>query len=290
MQKYVVYDIQAAKISTGRYNYYFDSKNYLVADKVEMVPHHASGDSAPVPIIDSSTFYMKADLKYFVTVDANHRSINSKLEAYKTGPVRTIVRVSFFYSFLKLNFEIGMYTEVSFFSNSVVLPAIIYNPIDGQKRLNDGSGFYYGFRFIESPAKYKLETNMRPYDVKNSIFDVFSGRKKTESKYWLSMVGEDHMMFVELTPSAQMVKDDNIPSLYFSKDNGRKLAQISNENPLPLTKSPVNIGLFFDLTKFTEGEHTMAFQLFFDNKKDMDEMDNYRNLSRWNHSLTKIGK
>jgi hypothetical protein len=253
-----------------------------------MVPYNAPGSPA-VPIIDSSTFYMKADLKYFVTVDANHRSINSKLEAYKTGPVRTIVRVSFFYSFLKLNFEIGMYTEVSFFSNSVVLPAIIYNPIDGQKRLNSGSGFYYGFRFIKSPSKYKMETNMPAYDSKSSLFNMFSGRKKTESKYWLSMIGDNHMMFVELTPSAQMIKDDNIPSLYYSTADGRQLAKISNDKPLPLKESPVNIGLFFDLTKFTEGEHTMAFQLFFDNKKDLDEMNAYRTLSKWHYILSRIG-
>ena len=83
------------------------------------------------PLIDSSTFYLKADLKYFLTVFANHKSVNSELESYKTGPIRTIVRVAFYYVFLKLKFEVGMYTEVSLFSNSVVLPAVISNPVDG---------------------------------------------------------------------------------------------------------------------------------------------------------------
>ncbi|MGE0172243.1 MAG: hypothetical protein AB7T49_05645 [Oligoflexales bacterium] len=286
-QKYVIYNHQAASITTGRYNYYFDKQNYLVLSKVEMVPVPPAPPT-PIPIINLSTFFMKADLKYFITAIANHRSINSKLDAFKTGPVRTIVRVSFYYSFLKLNFEIGMYTEVSFFSNSVILPAIIYNPIDGPKSLNKGSGFYYGFQFINSPKKYDFSTNMIPYEEKKGLFDFAGEKRKPEKKYWLSMIGSDHMMFVELTPSAQMLKDNNIPSLYYKDVDGKALSHINNNDPHPLTESPDNIGLFFDMTKFKEGEHTMAFQLFFDNKKDLGEMENYKTLSQWMYHVSRL--
>jgi hypothetical protein len=286
-QKYVIYNHQAASISTGRYNYYFDKQNYLVLSKVEMVPAPPN-NGVPTSIINLSTFFMKADLKYFITAIANHRSINSKLDAFKTGPVRTIVRVSFYYSFLKLNFEIGMYTEVSFFSNSVILPAIIYNPIDGPKSLNKGSGFYYGFQFINSPKKYEFETNMIPYEEKRGLFDFAGEKKKPEKKYWLSMIGKDHMMFVQLTPSAQMIKDNNIPSLYYKDVDGKELAHIKNNDPHPLTESPDNIGLFFDMTKFKEGEHTMAFQLFFDNKRDLKEMNNYKNVFQWTYNVSRL--
>ena len=83
-------------------------------------------------ILDSTTFYLKGDLKYFITVEANHRSVESELEAWKTGPIRSIIRVSFHYTLLKLKLELGMFTEISFFSNSVSLPAIMYSPLDGQ--------------------------------------------------------------------------------------------------------------------------------------------------------------
>lgn len=114
-QKYVIFNLAGGEVLTSRFRYLFDQKNYLVVNGVEMIKPGAASGPGNVPLIDSSTFYAKADLKYFLTLQVNHRSVNSRLEAFKTGPVRTIVRVTFLYQFLKLNFEVGMYTEVSFF-------------------------------------------------------------------------------------------------------------------------------------------------------------------------------
>ncbi|MEZ4743215.1 MAG: hypothetical protein R3B45_12350 [Bdellovibrionota bacterium] len=110
-KSYVVFDRNSAEIRTSRFRYQFDRKNYLVVRGVDLKKR----DGSTKQIIKSSTFYMKADLKYFLTLEANHREIDSELEAYKSGPVRTIVRVSFSYSLMKLKFDLGMYTEVSFF-------------------------------------------------------------------------------------------------------------------------------------------------------------------------------
>ena len=62
-KKYVVFDQAADIIRTARYEYHFDKKNYLVVKKIDMV---ADGpQQPPKTIVDSSTFYMNADLKYF---------------------------------------------------------------------------------------------------------------------------------------------------------------------------------------------------------------------------------
>ena len=39
----------------------------------------------------------------------------------------------FHYTFLKLNFEVGTYTEVQLLRTPVYLPAVLYNPLDGHK-------------------------------------------------------------------------------------------------------------------------------------------------------------
>ena len=153
-----------------------------------------------------------------MTVSANHRSVNSQLEAYKVGPVRTIVRVNFLYSFLSLKFEVGMYTEVSFFSNSVILPAVIYNPIDGVRRLNEGSGFYYGFALNQSPEQYQVSTNMEKYGAGGSGLLSLLKAKKMNPLYWASLLAKDHMIYLEMRPSQQMLKDENIPTYYSSQN------------------------------------------------------------------------
>lgn len=299
--KYVVFSLGTGEVVTSRYRYRFDKKNYLVVNGVEMAGQPQQPGATPgaaptppqnVPLIDSSTFYAKADLKYFLTVQVNHRSVNSRLEAFKTGPIRTIVRVTFVYTFLKLNFEVGMYTEVSFFSNSVILPAIIYNPLDGIKSLNKGSGFYYGFAMTDSPKKFQFETNMRPYqDIVDAEANLFSFLKKdaaVESSYWASLIGEDRMMYIMLKPSTTMLEDKNVPYYYVSEKNGAELKGRDNNLLKPLLDAPVNFGLYFDLTKFREGEHFMSFQLFFENKKDYKILDVFKSLDRWRARVSKV--
>jgi len=289
-RKYVVFDEKNGAVRTSRYLYNFDKKNYLVVNSVDMY----SRDKEPqkVPLIDSSTFYLKADLKYFLTFEIHHKDIQSYLEAYKIGPIRSIVRVTFFYRFLKINFELGMYTELSLFSNSVVLPAIMYNPLDSDANLNEGSGFYYGFATTENPNTYNIETNIPDYNKyigNKSLFDMFSKGPKVESRYWLSMTRKDRMMFFEVIPSKDMLKHENIPYLYRENLSAKELrASRKNDKAQPLGKSPVNLGVYFDLTKFNKGEHRISFRLFFDNQYDLDDMKSYQNLDSWQLELNRL--
>lgn len=282
-QKYVIFDPAQGRVTTSRYQYDFDKKNYLVLNNVDMFQQEQR-----IPIIDSSTFFVRADMKYFLTLMANHRSINSRLDAFKVGPVRTMVRITFFYTVLKLNFEVGMYTEVSFFTNSVILPTIIYNPVNGKASLNKGSGFFYGFALFENPDTYEIDTNMRPYKEEQTLLGLFAPKPKTESKYWLSALGKDRMLYMEIKPSEKMIRDDNIPKLYKRPVTAKEFAGINNDDILPLEKSPVNVALYFDLTKFDKGDHNMSFQLFFDNKRDLRELSVYKNLSDWEYTVTRL--
>jgi hypothetical protein len=290
-KKYVVFNMNAGEVTTSRYRYRFDKQNYLVVNGVDMKGKEGELPSPDVPLIDSSTFYAKCDMKYFLTVQVNHRSVNSRLEAFKSGPIRTIVRVTFFYNFLKLNFEVGMYTEVSFFSNSVILPAIIYNPLDGIKSLNKGSGFYYGFALKDSPRRYQFDTNMRPYEelVENqsSLLNFLKKDVPVEKDYWASLIGEDRMMYVMLKPSQSMLQDKNVPYYYVSDKDGAELKSRNNNEMKPLLESPVNLGLYFDLTRFREGEHFMSFQLFFENKKDYKVLEIFKTLDKWRARLSR---
>src|SRR5690606_10367537 len=180
-----------------------------------------------------------------------HRSINSELEAFKIGPIRSIVRVSFHYTFLKLNFELGMYTEISFFPNAVFLPAIMYNPLDGGKSLNSGSGFSYGMALRDNPNEFSVTSNMPPYK-EAGFLDFFQTKPKTEDIYWIMASGKDRMLYMEISPSREMRQAGAIPMLYQENIAGTKISERGAQKPQPLGKSPVNMALHFDMTKFSE--------------------------------------
>jgi len=287
-RSYVSFDRPKAEVLTSRYRYSFDQKNWLVSRRVDMLRKGPQPDSPPdfVPLLASSTFYMRADLKYFLTVEANHRSIDSLLEAYKTGPIRSIIRISFHYTFLKLNFELGMYTEVSFFSNAVYLPTVLYNPLDGKKNLNTGSGFYYGMALIDNPRDIKLESNMPPYK-KSGILDFFASQK-AESLYWISASAPDRMLYMEISPSDLMRKRGAVPMLYSEPVVGSAVVDRNVGQPAELGQGPVNMALYFDMTKFNEGEHAMAFRLFFENVNDERRLQAFKSLGDWVITATRM--
>ncbi len=292
---YVVFDPEAGEVTSSRYKYKFNPKNYLVTRSVEMLDRKKSVKdvTSSEPLIDSSTFFMKADLKYFLTLKANHDSINSDLEAYKVGPIRSIVRVTFYYKFLKINFELGMYTEVSFFANSVILPAVMYSPVDGAKSLNRGSGFYYGFALHKNPKEYKIDTNMPAYKKDSGVLD-FLFSPTMHDKYWVTITenpkgpSQGKFLYFEIQPSKKLNKLGNIPSLYREDVDGASIMARGGKNPMPLGESPVNLGMYFDLTKMTEGEHDIAFRLFFENAYDPQILESFKHLGDWRIELTRM--
>ena len=241
-----------------------------------------------VPLLDSSTFYLKADLKYFITLSINQRDIQSELDAYKVGPIRTIARVNFNYKILKLNFDLGMYTEVSFFANSVLLPAVVDNPLDGAKSLNKGSLFYYGFSLADNPKDVLVSTNMPAYKT-SGFFDFF--RQKTgqnnKQNYWVSLTHPNYLIYLELAPSEPMRQGGNIPSLYTEPVSGAAIRTRSIEAN-PLGTAPVNVAMALDLSAFKEGVHQVGIKIFVENKSDPKILDNLRNLDAWRAEATRL--
>lgn len=298
-KKYVVFNRAEALVHTSRYKYQFDPKNWLVAKSVQV----AKSDKVPIeyePVLDSTTFYMKGDMKYFITVEANHRSIDSELESWHSGPIRSIIRVSFYYRLLRLKIELGMYTEISFFSNAMYLPAIIYNPIDGHKSLNPGSGMYYGLAFRDNPRDYAIDTNMSIYDPSaspllqngrnffNRVMRKSVDQKSSEGLYWISAQGQGRSMYMEITPSKELQKDGVAPALYREDKSAAEMKDRNNDDVLPLGKSPVNLGVYFDVTKFAEGEHIMGFRLFFENVVAPERLAVFKGLGEWQYDARRV--
>jgi hypothetical protein len=282
-RNYVLFNLDQAEVTTSRFHYRFDKKNYLVVRGIDL----KKKDGVAKPIINSSTFYLKADLKYFLTFEINHQEIESKLEAYNVGPVRAIVRVSFSYAMLKLNVDLGMYTEVSFFSNAVILPAVMYNPLDGGKSLNQGSGFYYGFNVVDNPSTISMESNM-PNFQKTDILEFLSGKRSVDALYWVTANTPDYMIYMEISPSTQMRKIGNVPMLYREDISPEEFIKRDTPGAKPLGKSPVNLGMYFDLTRFDEGEHIVAFRLFFENIQDKERLAEFKEVTLWEFETKRL--
>ncbi len=274
-ESYVRFDLDNAEIVSSKFRYHFNSKNYIVVKGVDI----EKGEKREEQIILSSSVFMLLDLKYFLTLKVGDSNIESELDAYKTGPIRTIARVNFDFKLSNLKIKMDMYTEVSFFRNSVILPAVIENPIDGKRILNKGSYFYYGLAVDENPKGLKPKSNMPPFEGKGTYESV--SKKANESQYWTSAQSpKDYSLYLEFQPSTQMEKDGNVPNLYI--ENVAKDELIKRENkPLPLGDSPVNVAVSFGLNNFHQGIHQVRFRVFIENQNSDGILDEFRNSGDW---------
>ena len=286
-KSYVRFNEQTSTVSTDKFIYQFDTDNYLLSKFVSM----KKGPSINIPVINSSTFYLKGDLKYFLTFEINQKDVGSKLESYKLGPIRDIFRIHFHYTFLKMKFKLGMFTEVSIYSNAVHLPAILENPLS-TSTLNYGSSFYYGFSLIESPKTYKIESNFPkfvPYTTGSKVLNSFKSDTTPERYYWLSMSKPDRLMYMELIVSEKMRSNKNFPSVYSEDIPGTELIkQRTNDKVEVLGKSPVNLALNVDLYKFAQGMHLMSFKLFFNNNYSDQLLEEFKDLKHWYFITSKL--
>lgn len=274
---YVIFDPDNAAIKSSRYLYFFNKTNYLVVRDVDIrKPLNVTKD-----VISTSSLYMKIDLKYFLTLHVGHNSIESKLDAYHAGPVRTTARVNFDYKLAKMKFDIGMYTEVSFFSNAVYLPAVIDNPLEGKKTLNKGSYFYYGLLTVDNPGQLSVESNMPDFNQKEDFLSLFKGKSTALTQYWATAISPDYMIYIEFRPSSQMQDDGNVPFLYIEKSPSKDIEGRGKGIAEPLGKSPVNLAVAFDLDNFQQGLHEVKFRLFIESYKRPEMLEEFKTADQW---------
>lgn len=285
-KRYVQLRLNSSSIKTSLYDYSFDPTNYLAIKDVSL--NTKSGQKKK--IVESSSFYLKADLKYFLTLNVGHRDIISELKAYKTGPIRTLVKISFLYKFLRLNFEMGMYTEVSFFANMVTLPTIMHNPLEGRKNLNKGSGFYYGFGLPYDMSILGLETNMPAYKKTGTRSFLPGSSRAVASLYQISLGDENFLMNINIKPSEQMKKNGQGLNYYMERGDPKAILARDWKKPKPLGEAPVNLGVYLELSNFSEGQHVIDFNLLFDNDTSEAAKTSLKGLPNWVYTSKRIPK
>ncbi len=261
---YVNLDLKNAKVETSKYLYFFNPKNYLMLKDF----YTFDSNQSKKKLITASSFYLKLNLKYFFAISVNHSDVNSELEAYKVGPIRAIARVDFSYRLMSMKMNLGMYTEVVFFENSIFLPAILENPINSESILNPGSDFYYGFALVENPAQVEIKSNMAAYTGKE--------KTKKENLYWLSTKGETSQVYLEFKPSPSMLQKEIFPKYYSEAKTGNQVLKRA-EKARPLGKSGVNIAVTADMGKLPTGEHNIELAIYIGNKLTNEENDAFKN-------------
>ncbi len=253
VKTYVQFSPVTSTIETENYRLSLNKRNYLAIERVWFKLNNKQ-----VPLIDWSSFYLKLDFKYFLTFEEDQDSIETKMSVWKAGPVRTVIRVDFVWKVLKLKLNPGFFTEMSFFADSLHLPALISSPFDNNKILNSGSEMYYGFAMVENPHALSIETNMPRYRTKQSE------QHSALLRYWLGMHAPEYAVLVNMRSNARLRASRFAPALFTS---GRPAARLVRRKANVPHNERVNVAVYFDLTRFPKGEQRLGLQSVFVNRK-----------------------
>ena len=252
-QAYVQFNPTTSTIETANYRLSLNRRNYLAIEEVLFKLRDKS-----VSLIDWSSFYLKLDFKYFLTFEEDQDTIETKMSAWRAGPIRTVIRVDFVWKVLKLKLNPGFFTEMSFFADSLHLPALIYAPFDNSKILNHGSEMYYGFALVENPQAMRIETNMPSYR------STQGKQHHALLRYWLGVHAPDYAVLVNMHSNARLRANSFAPTLFTANLPAARLVQ--NKASLPPNKR-INVAVYFDLTRFPKGEQRLGLQSIFVNHK-----------------------
>lgn len=252
-QAYVQFSPVTSTIETKNYLLSLNKRNYLAIEEVLFRLPNKN-----ISLIDWSSFYLKLDFKYFLTFEEDQDTIETKMSAWKAGPIRTVIRVDFIWKVLKLKLNPGFFTEMSFFADSLHLPALIYAPFDNRKVLNRGSEMYYGFALVENPQKLKIETNMPRYRTDQSR------QHSALLRYWLGMHAPEYSVLVNMHSNAKLRANSFAPTLF---TNDRPAARLVRHKSDKSHSERVNVAVYFDLTRFPKGEQRLGLQSVFVNRK-----------------------
>ena len=252
-KSYVEFSPHTATVESRQYRLSLNKSNYLAIEEVQFKLPDKN-----ISLIDWSSFYLKLDFKYFLTFEEDQDTIDTKMSAWRAGPIRTVIRIDFVWKILKLKLNPGFFTEMSFFADSLHLPALIYAPFDNRKILNRGSEMYYGFALVENPQTLQIKTNMPRYLTPQRQ------QHNTLLQYWLGVYAPQYAVLVNMHSNNTLRANRFAPALFTFDRPAARLLRNKTNTP---RRERVNVAVYFDLTRFPQGEQRLSLQSTFVQRK-----------------------
>jgi hypothetical protein len=144
-------------IITRSFRYEYQPKNQLLFKNLTaFLP-----DGRSVVVSTNSDFLIHLDMKNFFNLQFTNKDVESYVEATQVGEMGVSALINFYISVLMIKIDLKMATQASFFEDSSNIPMIVDVPVDGESRLNVGSGMFYTFNpertvFSDKPFLYSI--------------------------------------------------------------------------------------------------------------------------------------
>ena len=117
---------------------------------------------------------------------------------------------------------------------------------------------YYGFALVENPQALRIETNMPRY--------LTPQRQQHNPllQYWLGVYASEYAVLVNMRSNNILRANRFAPALFTFDRPAARLLRHKTDTP---RRERVNVAVYFDLTRFPQGEQRLSLQSTFVNRK-----------------------
>lgn len=148
----VLHDGAAHSLVSDDYTYQYLPTNHLMFESITVKD---SGQSEGVVPARGSELSIRGDVKNFFTMNFDHSDVESNLKNIRKGPLGVVGILTFYLRVLFFRVNLNLFTEISFFKNSVYVPMLLNLPVDPQERLHPSSGFLFTWENPGGETRYQ---------------------------------------------------------------------------------------------------------------------------------------
>jgi hypothetical protein len=251
-------DLENFLIESEEYSYHFNKNHPALLGEV-----YLGRPKNRKKIIESSFFQMPLVTPWFLpNFILTENDFTSKIESWRSGPVRTIIAVGVKYEMFLGLFKLHLFTELVFYKNKLEIPTPVEFSFSPKDYLEPGSGIAYSLNFLENTA-WEIETNLEklPLEpnsgiVSGDLVEANSAALKLPFRLSARSPLGGVKIDVKMDERARQI---SVPPAFISRENYHKKTLIS-EWPW-LANNPGDLGVYIDFAGLSKGIYKFGLDL-----------------------------
>lgn len=257
-----------SKIVTDLYTYQFHPESPLLIGPIHLGLQQR-------PAIDSARFALELSLPWLPDITLSPTDLQSEIESWQVGPLRTIVAVGAKFRNLLSIFNLHMFSELVFYRNALQIPTVLDFPFSAQTYLEPGSGVVYTLDLPDSDP-WQVRSNLTPLPARGPApYAAQDSIDRSGQAFWIvgSRKDASFAAFATLDPAAQHLAP---PALITQEALQPQSLWMAHWRWL--SGYDGDIGMFLDLSSMQKGVYQFGLDLIVSHEAD-DSFTDYGKIT-----------
>jgi len=152
-------DESKMQVTSDSYEYHYNPANHLMFSRVLARDQKTN---TMLAVSSDSEQHIRADVRKFFTLNFKSKDILSKLHDVRQGALGLVGRLSFYLKILFFKIDLELSTGVSFFTDAVHVPMVIFFPVNSVEYVYPGTGLLFDWLSATDVVHWDIKPESMP--------------------------------------------------------------------------------------------------------------------------------